>query len=64
LHSKHLTGDPDRLRQILINLVNNAIKFTDTGEVIIRVSVMEQGAEGVTLNFSVRDTGLVSLLTA
>jgi two-component system sensor histidine kinase/response regulator len=52
-------GDPDRLRQILINLTNNAIKFTEKGEVVVRVVPAEAGEPGGTglLKFSVRDTG-------
>jgi CheY-like chemotaxis protein/nitrogen-specific signal transduction histidine kinase len=54
----YIIGDPVRLRQILLNLINNAIKFTDHGEVL--VSVKEIGKEGGTtvLQFSVRDTGI------
>jgi signal transduction histidine kinase/CheY-like chemotaxis protein len=53
-----LQGDPGRLRQILINLANNAIKFTDTGEVSVHVSVDNLGDEDATLRFTVRDTGI------
>lgn len=52
-----LVGDPMRLKQILINLVNNAIKFTDRGEISIRVTLAEQTGEMATLDFSVTDTG-------
>jgi CheY-like chemotaxis protein/HPt (histidine-containing phosphotransfer) domain-containing protein len=53
-----LIGDPSRLRQILINLVGNAVKFTDRGEVVIQVLLDEAGADRVTLRFEVRDTGI------
>jgi signal transduction histidine kinase/ligand-binding sensor domain-containing protein/CheY-like chemotaxis protein len=51
-----LAGDVDRLRQILINLLGNAMKFTEQGEVCLHVS-LDQGP-GVTLHFVVRDTGI------
>jgi len=52
-------GDPGRLRQILVNLVSNAIKFTDQGEVVIRAQLVESRAEGgVLLRFEVTDTGI------
>ena len=54
----NLVGDSLRLGQILINLVNNAIKFTDKGEVIVSVSKEEEFTERVKLRFSVRDTGI------
>jgi PAS domain S-box-containing protein len=53
-----LRGDPGRLRQILANLAGNAVKFTQTGEVGIRVSLMETNENDVLLRFSVRDTGI------
>jgi two-component system, sensor histidine kinase and response regulator len=51
-------GDPGRLRQILINLTGNAIKFTERGEVLIRVERLSQSAQEVELHFSVKDTGI------
>jgi signal transduction histidine kinase/CheY-like chemotaxis protein/ligand-binding sensor domain-containing protein/HPt (histidine-containing phosphotransfer) domain-containing protein len=54
----NLVGDPLRLGQILINLVNNAVKFTERGEVMVSVGVEEQVPERVKLKFSVGDTGI------
>ena len=53
-----LVGDPLRLGQILINFANNAVKFTEVGEVNIVVRVREQSVANVLLSFSVRDTGV------
>ncbi|MBK6999772.1 MAG: PAS domain S-box protein [Rhodoferax sp.] len=54
----HLTGDPVRLRQIIVNLVSNAIKFTDTGEIAIRVMPEAVGSNDAVLLFTVADTGI------
>jgi PAS domain S-box-containing protein len=53
-----LRGDPGRVRQVLTNLTGNAIKFTHTGEVHIRVAFVSESDDGVMLRFSVRDTGI------
>jgi two-component system, sensor histidine kinase and response regulator len=53
-----LRGDPNRLRQVLNNLISNAIKFTDHGEVIVSVWTCESGADQTVLGFSVADTGI------
>ena len=53
-----LVGDGLRLEQILLNLIGNAIKFTDHGEVAVRVHALEGSADGVRLRFEVSDTGI------
>ena len=54
----HLRGDAGRLRQVLMNLVTNAIKFTESGEVVVEVRVMSESNDEVFLYFEVRDTGI------
>ena len=53
-----LVGDPSRLGQVLLNLGFNAVKFTERGEVVVDVDVVERAATAVTLRFQVRDTGI------
>lgn len=53
-----LLGDPGRLRQVLLNLVGNAIKFTSTGEVVVNVREVSRSDDDVVLQFSVKDTGI------
>jgi CheY-like chemotaxis protein len=53
-----VVGDPTRLRQVTTNLLGNALKFTARGEVVVRVEVASEGADAVSLHFSVRDTGI------
>ncbi|WAC44490.1 ATP-binding protein [Pseudomonas sp. SL4(2022)] len=53
-----LIGDPLRLGQILLNLASNAVKFTEQGEIIIRVELESSDSGGVWLNFSVQDSGI------
>ncbi len=54
----HLIGDPMRLRQILINFLGNAIKFTEKGEVVLEVTRPEESTEPAELRFGVSDTGI------
>jgi PAS domain S-box-containing protein len=53
-----LRGDPRRLRQIFVNLVSNAVKFTDYGEVVVSVSSVKESETHVELRFEVKDTGI------
>ena len=56
--SPFLRGDPLRLGQILINFCNNAVKFTETGEVVVRAQTLEDDKDSQLILFSVRDTGI------
>jgi PAS domain S-box-containing protein len=53
-----LVGDPLRLRQVLVNLIGNAVKFTEHGEVLVRAALRRQGTQHVRLEFAVADTGI------
>ena len=55
---RFLVGDPLRLGQILINLTSNAVKFTETGEIIVRAEVISEQTDHVVLRFEVKDTGI------
>ncbi|GIP35231.1 MHYT domain-containing protein [Paenibacillus sp. J2TS4] len=55
---RELIGDPQRLAQVLINLSYNAVKFTDEGEIVIRVQLISQKEDRVKLKFSIKDTGI------
>ncbi len=54
----NLMGDPARLRQILVNLVGNALKFTEAGEIVISVRPIQLETDSCRLQFSVKDTGI------
>ncbi|WP_413666447.1 ATP-binding protein [Mucilaginibacter sp. Mucisp86] len=58
LKNKVLFGDPTRITQIIFNLISNAIKFTPQGNIWVRVTCVEDRHNTVTVNFSVRDTGI------
>ncbi len=53
-----LQGDPNRLRQILANLIGNAIKFTEHGQIMVRVKTITETKNTATISFSVEDTGI------
>jgi len=53
-----LLGDPLRLEQVLINLINNAVKFTDSGQILVKVTTLSQTSDQTRLRFAVRDSGI------
>ncbi|MEM9632485.1 MAG: response regulator [Pseudomonadota bacterium] len=54
----NLCGDPSRLRQIIVNLIGNAIKFTESGEIVVDIETIRHSDSSVRLNFRIRDTGI------
>jgi PAS domain S-box-containing protein len=56
--SCYLHGDPSRLKQVLNNLIGNALKFTEQGEIVLTVSMIEECAQCLSLRFEVQDTGI------
>ena len=55
---RHVRGDPARLRQILLNLLSNGVKFTERGEITVRCSELSQLADRIWLRFEIQDTGI------
>ncbi len=55
---QHLLGDPDRIKQIIVNLLNNALKFTSHGSLALRVKLLEQKGESCVVRIEVQDTGI------
>jgi len=55
---EELLGDPGRLRQVILNLVGNSIKFTERGEILVEVCCSDRAAHSCTLEFAVKDTGI------
>ena len=53
-----VVGDVHRIRQVLVNLLGNAIKFTEQGEIVLRIELVRQSEQVVTLRFAVQDTGI------
>lgn len=53
-----VTGDPARIRQVVSNLVGNAVKFTERGEIVVRVSVVSEKSDEISLRFEIKDTGV------
>ena len=55
---RHVTGDENKLRQVFLNLLGNAVKFTEEGQVLLRVRVQDNGSSGLQLEAEIKDTGV------
>jgi len=55
---KEVQGDPGRLRQVLMNIIGNAVKFTDKGDVAVKIRLLKESQEKVLLQFEIKDTGI------
>ena len=55
---RFIISDPNRLKQVLVNLVNNAIKFTEKGEIHVSIDKINESDEGIELEFNIKDTGI------
>jgi two-component system sensor histidine kinase/response regulator len=55
---RHLSGDPVRLKQVLLNLLNNAVKFTERGDIVARIEATEMRRDRAVLRFTITDTGI------
>jgi len=55
---RHLLGDPLRIGQVLINFANNAVKFTEVGEIVVRAQILKENARDLLVRFEVQDTGI------
>jgi PAS domain S-box-containing protein len=54
----HLIGDPDRVRQVLLNIIGNAVKFTATGRIVVEITLLRMGLNEAVARFAVHDTGI------
>ncbi len=55
---EHVSGDPGRIRQVLLNLLSNALKFSDSGDIVVRASLIEEVDDSATIQLEVRDCGI------
>lgn len=55
---RYIVSDPHRLKQVFVNLINNAIKFTFEGEILLHIGILSKSEEGLEIEFRVKDTGI------